>query len=107
MSQSDDSDSDHFRDDEEEEEGQDSKGSNPAKAQDSMDLTGFLFGNVDRNGRLSQDTAEFFDPGSESKMSGLSRLLGGTGPEFLLGEDAAADETKDKVRCSYLELFNE
>lgn len=81
MSNTEDSDSDHFQEDdisEKQSKNECSKG---------MDLTGFLFGNVEPDGKLSQDSALSIDPESGDKLAGLSKLLGGDGSGLLLPEE--------------------
>ena len=96
-----DSDDPLFKEEEEEEE-EDEDEDRPNKSgagagagsSQQLNLTGFLFGNIDTEGRTDSD---YLDRDSASKLSGLAKMLdsggGGGMPADLFTEDAA-----DKVR---------
>ena len=65
MSNSDDDSSIHGNSSSDEESEKQSKG--------GINLTGFLFGNIDRDGKLEDD---FLDENSKKKLGGLSTVLG-------------------------------
>ncbi len=102
-------DSDHFRDDDLDhdlEEGR--KAANIGVDDDDgggggggLDLTGFLFGNIDVDGRLSEESAPFLDRTSKNKLGGLARLLGGAG----VGADSLVRDEVSHGRFSGLFHF--
>ena len=65
---------------------QDSAASSSSSSKPSLNLAGFLFGNIDDEGELSEDHS-FLDSDTRAKLGGLSVLLGASGSEIL------------KVRC--------
>ena len=88
---SDSEDDDMGEDDDEEEEKdeeestaavQDSAASSSSSSKPSLNLAGFLFGNIDDEGELSEDHS-FLDSDTRSKLGGLSVLLGTSGSEIL------------------------
>ena len=60
--------------------------SGASSSKPSLNLAGFLFGNIDDEGKLSDDHS-FLDSDTRAKLGGLSLLLGASGSEIL------------KVRC--------
>ena len=60
--------------------------SGSSSSKPSLNLAGFLFGNIDDEGKLSDDHS-FLDSDTRAKLGGLSLLLGASGSEIL------------KVRC--------
>jgi hypothetical protein len=42
----------------------------------SLNLAGFLFGNIDRDGKLDDEDASYLDEASKKKLGGLSTVLG-------------------------------
>ena len=65
---------------------QDSAASSSSSSKPSLNLAGFLFGNIDDEGELSEDHS-FLDSDTRAKLGGLSVLLGTSSSEIL------------KVRC--------
>ena len=69
------------------------KGKEPSAAKESssssssaaagLNLAGFLFGNIDGDGRLSDGDHSFLDSDTRDKLGGLSVLLGSSGEEIL------------------------
>ena len=59
--------------DEESNHGGNSSSEEESGPQSGMNMTGFLFGNIDREGKLEED---FLDETSRKKLNGLSSLLG-------------------------------
>jgi len=43
-----------------------------------VDLTGFLFGNLDKDGQLDEQDASFLDKDTREKLGGLQALLEGS-----------------------------
>lgn len=62
-----------------------------------MDLTGFLFGNIDESGQLEDDG--LLDGESKRMLSSLSRLGLGSMLSEVLEETEAAREEEDKGIC--------
>ena len=74
-----DSDEPMYKEEEEDEEEQEKKSK---KTSSSMNLTGFLFGNIDTDGSLrndEDDSAQYLDQDSRAKLSGLAKMLDGGG----------------------------
>ena len=67
------------------------KGKEPSAAKESsssssaagLNLAGFLFGNIDGDGKLSDGEHSFLDSDTRDKLGGLSVLLGSSGEEIL------------------------
>ena len=60
-----------------------------AKSGGGINLTGFLFGNIDRDGKLEDD---FLDENSKKKLGGLSTVLG---LKSIIEEEAGKASTSD------------
>merc|ERR1712018_211715 len=58
-------------------------------AKSGINLTGFLFGNIDRDGKLEDD---FLDENSKKKLGGLSTVLG---LKSIIEEEASKASTSD------------
>ena len=58
-------------------------------AKSGINLTGFLFGNIDRDGKLEDD---FLDENSKKKLGGLSTVLG---LKSIIEEEAGKASTSD------------
>ena len=86
------SDSDHFPEDEDDETPVRTSPVAASASRPGLDLAGFLFGNVDEEGKLSEETAHFLDEDTRGKLGGLSQMLEGQNGlgEMLLGEEAQA-----------------
>ena len=74
-------------DDEGDEEGKDEEESTAVKdsaasSNPGLNLAGFLFGNIDDEGKLSDDHS-FLDSDTRAKLGGLSQLLGADDSEIL------------------------
>ena len=52
---------------------EESESNNDSKKDGSLNMAGFLFGNIDRDGHLEEN---FLDEASKSKLGGLSSMLG-------------------------------
>ena len=52
---------------------EESESNNDSKKEGSLNMAGFLFGNIDRDGHLEEN---FLDEASKSKLGGLSSMLG-------------------------------
>ena len=61
---------------------QDSAASSSSSSKPSLNLAGFLFGNIDDEGKLSDDHS-FLDSDTRAKLGGLSLLLGASDSEIL------------------------
>ena len=59
-----------------------SAASSSSSSKPSLNLAGFLFGNIDGEGKLSDDHS-FLDSDTRAKLGGLSALLGSSGSEIL------------------------
>ena len=92
QAESDSEDEDMGGDDEDDEEGKDEGESTAAKdsaassssssSNPGLNLAGFLFGNIDDEGKLSDDHS-FLDSDTRAKLGGLSQLLGAADSEIL------------------------
>ena len=87
-------------DQEEEEDGAEGTSRQGQGQGSGIDLTGFLFGNIDEEGRLSEDSASFLDRSTREKLGGLSRLLSASGgalgvPAAGIGEGDDEDDDYD------------
>ena len=57
-----------------------------------LDLTGFLFGNVDGSGRLDSDSATFLDVDTRERMGGLAAVINAGSESIakaILGEEVS------------------
>ena len=52
---------------------EESESNNDSKKEGCLNMAGFLFGNIDRDGHLEEN---FLDEASKSKLGGLSSMLG-------------------------------
>jgi hypothetical protein len=52
---------------------EESESNNDSKKEGSLNMAGFLFGNIDRDGHLEEN---FLDEASKKKLGGLSSMLG-------------------------------
>lgn len=70
---------------------------------DGVDLTGFLFGNIDDSGRLQDD--DVLDGESKRMLSSLGRMgLGSILAEVMQAEDNAADDGNERGKFNFLFL---
>jgi len=63
-----------LEDDDEEDDEEEADGSGGGRG--NVDLTGFLFGNLNEEGQLDAEDANFLDRDTRAKLGGLGRLLG-------------------------------
>ncbi len=92
------------KEDQEEEDGVEATSRQGQGQGSGIDLTGFLFGNIDEEGRLSEDSASFLDRSTREKLGGLSRLLSASGGALGVpvagageGDDEDDDYDLDKI----------